>query len=236
MIVGGIFLAEWVAFHAFAKPPPAWALVFNATWLLAIWSYLQTALTNPGTPASPEWVAWARSRQGSRTLQQYQKDAEEARVALQWPKTEDVPATVPRWCWHVVLETCKGAQGVYECVRVLILAPCQEASGESRTRAWSPGKPTWCRVCRMERPERRSLKSPKGGGFPTKPILLGSLFIRESYYLGSIFLGSPPNFRKPPNVRCNLGWRGGRGQRYHEVPITAVPVAAASCEWPAVPV
>lgn len=105
LIVGSIFFAEWLAFHKFSKPPPVWVLVFNATWLLAIWSYLQTALTNPGTPTSPEWVDWARARKGSRTVQQWQKDAEE------------------------------------------------EASGDPK-KSWSPGKPTWCRTCRMERPER----------------------------------------------------------------------------------
>ncbi|CAE7689634.1 Zdhhc20 [Symbiodinium pilosum] len=106
-IVASIFVAEWLAFHAFTKPTASWALVFNASWVLAIWSYLQTALTNPGTPTSPEWVDWARARKGSRSFQQWQKDAEEA------------------------------------------------ASADSiMPRAWSPGKPSWCRVCRMERPER----------------------------------------------------------------------------------
>ena len=33
----------------------------------------------------------------------------------------------------------------------------QEASGDPK-KSWSPGKPTWCRTCRMERPERLNLR------------------------------------------------------------------------------
>mmetsp|Transcript_42917 Transcript_42917/g.80064 ORF Transcript_42917/g.80064 Transcript_42917/m.80064 type:complete len:292 (-) Transcript_42917:50-925(-) len=106
-IVLGIFVAEWFAYHFYTKPPPLWVAVFNATWFLAVWSYVQTVFTNPGTPSSPEWQDWAKARQGNRSIEQWRKDAEE------------------------------------------------EAAAEPHMpRTWSPGKPSWCRTCRAEKPER----------------------------------------------------------------------------------
>ena len=64
-------------YHLLLHPGVLWACLFNVTWALALWSYLQTSLTDPGSPASPEWQAWAQARQGERSLEQWQKDAEE---------------------------------------------------------------------------------------------------------------------------------------------------------------
>ncbi|CAJ1329014.1 unnamed protein product [Effrenium voratum] len=104
-VVTGIYVAAWAGYHLLLHPGVLWACLFNVTWALALWSYLQTSLTDPGSPASPEWQAWAQARQGERSLEQWQKDAE-------------------------------------------------EEAGNLRERSWAPGKPTWCRSCRMERPER----------------------------------------------------------------------------------
>eukprot|EP00931_Biecheleriopsis_adriatica_P086771 TRINITY_DN61364_c0_g1_i1.p1 TRINITY_DN61364_c0_g1~~TRINITY_DN61364_c0_g1_i1.p1 ORF type:complete len:291 (-),score=39.89 TRINITY_DN61364_c0_g1_i1:61-933(-) len=73
----GIFAGEWVAYHVLAQPEAGWALLFNVLLLLSVWSYLQTCLTNPGTPDCDEWQEWARIKKGERTDEQWQKDAEQ---------------------------------------------------------------------------------------------------------------------------------------------------------------
>ncbi len=53
-----------MVYHMLLKPSVLWALVFNLTWLLALWSYVQTSFTDPGTPNCPEWQDWSRVHQG----------------------------------------------------------------------------------------------------------------------------------------------------------------------------
>mmetsp|Transcript_9379 Transcript_9379/g.24260 ORF Transcript_9379/g.24260 Transcript_9379/m.24260 type:complete len:301 (+) Transcript_9379:131-1033(+) len=57
-----IYAGEWCIYHVVCKPVIGWALLFNAVLALAVWSYLQTACTDPGTCASPEWQEWATLR------------------------------------------------------------------------------------------------------------------------------------------------------------------------------
>lgn len=61
-VVLGLFVGEWWVYHITCVPELGWALLFNALWALAVWSYVQTSLTDPGTPASPEWEVWAAGR------------------------------------------------------------------------------------------------------------------------------------------------------------------------------
>lgn len=104
-----IYVAEWAAYHVLARPNACWALVFNTLLVLAIWSYLQTAFTNPGTADSEEWQEWAHVKKGDRTEEQWQKDAEEESLQM---------------------ETANAREG------------------------WNAGRSTWCKKCRMPRPER----------------------------------------------------------------------------------
>jgi len=58
----GIYAAHWWVYHIICQPSISGAVVFNICFFLAVWSYLKTSLTDPGTPASPEWKAWASKR------------------------------------------------------------------------------------------------------------------------------------------------------------------------------
>jgi len=62
-IVSGIFVFEWLAYNCYADPLIEWRIVFNIAIGLAGWSYLRTALSDPGTDECPEWVAWSKQRQ-----------------------------------------------------------------------------------------------------------------------------------------------------------------------------
>lgn len=62
IVVGLIYAFEWYIYHFVCKPFWAGAVLFNVAFILAIWSYLQTALTDPGTPQCSEWQEWSTSR------------------------------------------------------------------------------------------------------------------------------------------------------------------------------
>mmetsp|Transcript_35744 Transcript_35744/g.95797 ORF Transcript_35744/g.95797 Transcript_35744/m.95797 type:complete len:317 (+) Transcript_35744:49-999(+) len=62
-LVSSIFVFEWFAYNFYAEPLIEWRIVFNVAIGLAGWSYLRTALSDPGTDECPEWVAWSKQRQ-----------------------------------------------------------------------------------------------------------------------------------------------------------------------------
>jgi len=61
-IVLSIYFGEWFVYHVYCRPVLSWAVLFNAVFLMAIWSYLATSLTDPGTRRSKEWEAWRLER------------------------------------------------------------------------------------------------------------------------------------------------------------------------------
>lgn len=99
-LVLGIYAWEWYAYTFLCKPAWGWAILFHALFIMAVWSYLQTVATDPGTSRCEEWRAWS-----------------EARTALG--------------------ESAKGAE-----------------EDDPESRAWQPGRATWCAECAAERPER----------------------------------------------------------------------------------
>lgn len=52
------FGGEWWVYHMTCTPTPLPALLFNALFFMAVWSYLSAALTDPGSPDAPEWESW----------------------------------------------------------------------------------------------------------------------------------------------------------------------------------
>mmetsp|Transcript_42270 Transcript_42270/g.117704 ORF Transcript_42270/g.117704 Transcript_42270/m.117704 type:complete len:298 (-) Transcript_42270:59-952(-) len=62
VIVLGIYAGEWFIYHIVCEPVLGWAILFNCFLALAVWSYLATALTDPGTPDCMEWQAWSSLR------------------------------------------------------------------------------------------------------------------------------------------------------------------------------
>lgn len=62
-LVSGIFVFEWFAYNFYGEPLIEWRIVFNVAIGLAGWSYLRTALSDPGTDECPEWAAWSKQRQ-----------------------------------------------------------------------------------------------------------------------------------------------------------------------------
>jgi hypothetical protein len=62
LCVTAIYIFEWVVYHFVCTPGVTGAIIFNVVFWLALWSYLRTALTNPGTPQSPEWQRWKETR------------------------------------------------------------------------------------------------------------------------------------------------------------------------------
>mmetsp|Transcript_58665 Transcript_58665/g.102697 ORF Transcript_58665/g.102697 Transcript_58665/m.102697 type:complete len:290 (-) Transcript_58665:77-946(-) len=61
-VVVGLFALEWYIYHVVCTPSVPWAVLFNTVLALALASYLKAAVTDPGTPASPEWQAWLVSQ------------------------------------------------------------------------------------------------------------------------------------------------------------------------------
>ena len=61
-LVTSIYITASVVYHWMIQPPVYLAMHF--TWLMAMWSYVQTAFTDPGTPRCPEWQDWSRVREG----------------------------------------------------------------------------------------------------------------------------------------------------------------------------
>jgi len=62
VIVVALYLLEWVTYDMVCTPSAGWAVAFNLLNGLALWSYLATSFTDPGSPATPEWQAWSASR------------------------------------------------------------------------------------------------------------------------------------------------------------------------------
>lgn len=62
LCVLSIYAAEWWVYHFVCSPSVVGAVFFNAAMVLAVTSYLQCSLTDPGTFESPEWQAWSSLR------------------------------------------------------------------------------------------------------------------------------------------------------------------------------
>lgn len=57
-----LFVAEWYVYHFVCTPNVWWAILFNFVFVLALWSFIQVSITDPGMPTSPEWQAWLEER------------------------------------------------------------------------------------------------------------------------------------------------------------------------------
>jgi len=55
LLIVCIFLFEWYIYEIVCKPDTIRTVFFNIFFVLALWSYLRAAFTDPGTPESPEW-------------------------------------------------------------------------------------------------------------------------------------------------------------------------------------
>eukprot|EP00747_Dinoflagellata_sp_TGD_P212960 gnl/TRDRNA2_/TRDRNA2_85981_c0_seq1.p1 gnl/TRDRNA2_/TRDRNA2_85981_c0~~gnl/TRDRNA2_/TRDRNA2_85981_c0_seq1.p1 ORF type:complete len:333 (-),score=40.30 gnl/TRDRNA2_/TRDRNA2_85981_c0_seq1:13-1011(-) len=65
MMMTLLFFGMWWSYNVTCGPSIAGRIIFNVVLFLAYTSYLQTLLTDPGTPSSPEWRAWlARQKHG----------------------------------------------------------------------------------------------------------------------------------------------------------------------------
>lgn len=167
------------------QPPVYLALLFNFTWLMAMWSYIQTAFTDPGTPKCPEWQDWSRVREG------LAKPVDQAGVAKTtetletghvvtrtfpasgrvFPaKNERIEAATPNcglycqyqppkfWvCWNhslALLQTMAKSRSLVP--KHLV----SRGSQDGKKMGWAPGRPSWCAICRRERPERQGPSWP----------------------------------------------------------------------------
>lgn len=61
-LVMAIFGWEWYIYSVLANPAIGWAIIFNICFGLAVWSYLMTVVTDPGTSRCAEWQAWLANR------------------------------------------------------------------------------------------------------------------------------------------------------------------------------
>lgn len=77
-IVLVIYFAEWWLYHVVCTPVWSWAILFNLVFALAIWSYIATVLTDPGTRFSKEWQDWSLQRvKDAQTCAQHGAGSEE---------------------------------------------------------------------------------------------------------------------------------------------------------------
>lgn len=64
LCVTSVYIFEWCVYHLVCHPQVVGAIAFNVVFVLALWSFWQTAFTNPGTQSSPEWQLWKAQRCG----------------------------------------------------------------------------------------------------------------------------------------------------------------------------
>mmetsp|Transcript_66113 Transcript_66113/g.138096 ORF Transcript_66113/g.138096 Transcript_66113/m.138096 type:complete len:328 (+) Transcript_66113:238-1221(+) len=136
-IVLGIFAFEWYVYHFVCKPTALGVTIFNVLFLLAVWSYLRTALTNPGTPECPEWEAWATSRANDKTAEEDPPPQEPANTSSEEERASDTQAAEDRAAPSNVAA-----------------ARHRRNVARSRSIGWRPGESTYCPDCRNDRPER----------------------------------------------------------------------------------
>ena len=146
-IVTSLYLSASVVYHLLVQPPMFLAVLFNLTWLLALWSYLQAALTDPGSPKCPEWQDWSRVRSGLPELV-----AEEAAAKKRWLTRK----TYHR-CEILLSSIVEISSGLFFCPKIswqCLHRTFSPLRCQGKKLGWSPGKPGWCSSCRRERPER----------------------------------------------------------------------------------
>eukprot|EP00929_Paragymnodinium_shiwhaense_P112071 TRINITY_DN80331_c0_g1_i1.p1 TRINITY_DN80331_c0_g1~~TRINITY_DN80331_c0_g1_i1.p1 ORF type:complete len:294 (-),score=32.37 TRINITY_DN80331_c0_g1_i1:79-960(-) len=82
LLVAALYVTFWYVYHFVCKPDWKWALFFNVAFFLGLWSYLKTCVTDPGTPACPEWKHWDNlrtARDTERTREAYMAEEETVR-------------------------------------------------------------------------------------------------------------------------------------------------------------
>jgi len=97
-LVLAIYVGEWVAFHILWQPDWPYIVLFNTCMILATWSYVQTAFTDPGTPTCPEWEDWIMARRGSKTEEEWRKACEEAAEAKDPGRSRCWKPGQSQWC------------------------------------------------------------------------------------------------------------------------------------------
>lgn len=97
-LVLAIYVGEWVAFHVLWKPDWCYIVLFNTCMVLAIWSYVQTAFTDPGTRNSPEWEDWTRTRRGLKSEEEWRKACEEDAEAKTPDRSRSWKPGQSAWC------------------------------------------------------------------------------------------------------------------------------------------
>lgn len=97
-LVLAIYVSEWVAFHVLWHPDGIYIVLFNTCMVLAIWSYVQTAFTDPGTRTSPEFEDWIRARRGLKSEKEWRKACEEAAEAKGPDRSRDWKPRESTWC------------------------------------------------------------------------------------------------------------------------------------------
>lgn len=123
-IVSGIFVFEWLAYNFYADPLIEWRIVFNIAIGLAGWSYLRTALSDPGTDECPEWVAWSKQRQADPEANPQAADGDGDGTG----KSEDVPRNRRKgwapglvlWCDMCGAERPERAHHCSQCGRCIL--------------------------------------------------------------------------------------------------------------------
>jgi len=103
----GMFFWEWYAYTLCAHPAKHWVVVFHACFFLALWSYLQTMWTDPGTARCPAWQLWSEQRRfAGLAAEKLAKDDPERRA---WQPGQ---AT---WCSECTAERPERAHHCSEC-------------------------------------------------------------------------------------------------------------------------
>jgi hypothetical protein len=134
-----IFSVEWYTFHCYVRQRGPWSISFDVTMVLTLWSYLRAALTDPGTPASPEWKAWRK------------RFAHVLGSGLDPKPVED----------NVVEECLLGGQPWFASLGICEPPLLRFAEAQLALRArshikarWVPGQVTRCSPCDKFRPDR----------------------------------------------------------------------------------
>eukprot|EP00927_Polykrikos_kofoidii_P044614 TRINITY_DN38535_c0_g1_i1.p1 TRINITY_DN38535_c0_g1~~TRINITY_DN38535_c0_g1_i1.p1 ORF type:complete len:316 (-),score=24.38 TRINITY_DN38535_c0_g1_i1:269-1216(-) len=86
-----VYAAHWYVYHFSCEPDAIWAVVFNVLLLMGLWSYVQTYVTDPGTPTCPEWKAWFSSRTAE--VEAKMSEAETKTMSSSW---DDL--AMATWC------------------------------------------------------------------------------------------------------------------------------------------
>jgi len=114
-----IYSSMWLVYHVLCRPDVVPAIAFNLVFGIAVWSYLMTVITDPGTAECPEWQEWSSQRRRLGTEVVGPSTVEEAPLGPGRRKGRWSPGAAT-WCRDCEQERPERAHHCKSCRRCVI--------------------------------------------------------------------------------------------------------------------